>query len=102
MDKTNSLNISKIDKATITLNDVLIIKIPWEKYNFDVAESIFKTIQNCFPNNECIVVPADCQICIANKPGMDFIPATQAELFDYLGIKKQEERELNGQPEVQN
>lgn len=102
MDINMNIDVNKIDKATVSLSDVFIIKIPFEKYSMETMRSVYDAFKYCFPDNHCMLIPDDCKIHIANKLDNDFMPATQDELFAFLNIKNQEERELNGQPEVQN
>ena len=96
------IELNKIDKATVSLSDVFIIKIPFKKYTMETMQSVYDAFRYCFPDNHCMLIPDDCKIHIANKVDDDFIPATREELFTFLNIKNQEECELNGQPEVQN
>lgn len=102
MDINMDIELNKIDKATVSLSDVFIIKIPFEKYTMETMQSVYDAFRYCFPDNHCMLIPDDCKIHIANRVDDDFIPATQEELFTFLNIKNQEERELNGQSEVQN
>lgn len=97
MDINMNIDVGKIDKATVSLSDVFIIKIPFEKYSMETMRSVYDAFKYCFPDNHCMLIPDDCKIHIANKLEDDFIPATQEELFAFLNINKQEEREQNGQ-----
>ena len=92
----NDIHIQTVKGTSITTDDVIIVKVPFGKYDVEQVARIFDTIKLCFPDNHCMIIPDDIDIQFIQSTD-DITPATRDELNEFLQIYNNTEGEwLNG------
>ena len=82
--------VHKIEKINVNLDDVFVVQFPFGNYSGDTANAIYQAFKHCFPENECIVLPCDCNVQICGRQEQSFEPATSEELFRFLNTNDTE------------
>lgn len=79
----------QINKVNVAVGDVIIVKTPSD-YSSRRARSVYDLFRRCFPDNQCVVIPKECDIHICQRVEQELVPATQEELLEFFDIHKRE------------
>lgn len=90
----NEVQIHTIKGTSITTDDVIIVKVSFDKYTVEQVANIFNSIKLCFPDNRCVVVPDDFDIQFVKFDETDIIPASRDELNEFLQIHNNTDEEV--------